>query len=124
MRKKSKKLGRKLAQKIDGGMSKKDIEAIRRAVRQVWSWKSHARKICLARAVGADGFPRCEECKKKVPKVFADHIEPVGDVDDGFLKRLWCSSKELQAICKKCHDKKTAGERNKKSKLKRIGDFY
>ncbi len=91
-------------------LSAKDIENIRKALRRVWSW-SKARKICLARAVGKDGFPRCELCKTKVPKVYPDHIEPVGDVDSGFIARLWCSSTRLQAICKKCHNRKTKDER-------------
>lgn len=99
--------------KIDG-LSPKDVEKIRRAIRQVWSW-SHPRKLCIKRATGKDGFPRCEGCKKKVPKVYPDHIAPVGDVDEGFIARLFCASTKLQALCKKCHDRKTREERKEKA---------
>lgn len=100
---------KKKYEKVDG-LSKKDIARIRSALREVWRW-STPRKLCLERAMGKDGFPRCEQCEKKVPKVFVDHTEPVGDVDAGFIKRLWCPSKDLKAMCKKCHDAKTRQER-------------
>jgi len=96
--------------KIDG-LSPKDIERIRRAVRQVWSW-STPRRICIARATGKDGFATCEKCKTKVAKVYADHIDRVGDVDGGFIARMFRPSKFLQALCKKCHDKKTRDEKS------------
>lgn len=99
----------KTVEKIDG-LSPKDVEKIRKAIRQVWSW-SYPRRLCIARATGKDGFPKCEQCKKKVPKVYPDHITPVGEVDSGFIERLFTPSKNLQAICKKCHDKKTREER-------------
>lgn len=96
-------------EKIDG-LSPEDIRKIRAAIRQVWQW-SYPRRLCLARCLGGDGFPRCEKCRKKVPKVYPDHITPVGDVDAGFILRLFCSSKHLQGLCKKCHDAKTREER-------------
>jgi len=106
-------------EKIDG-LGPDDIRKIRTAIRQVWSW-SHPKRLCMARAVGRDGFSRCEKCKKKVPKVFADHITPCGDVrDGGFIARMWCPSNQLQALCKKCHDLKTAQERKDSA----VGDFY
>ena len=100
----------KKVKKIVDGLSPKDIEKIRRAIRQVWSW-SYPRRLCLKRALQADGFSVCELCKKTVPKVYADHLENVGDVDAGFIERLFCPSNQLQAICKKCHDVKTRAER-------------
>lgn len=95
------------------GLSRKDIEKIRRAIRQVWSW-SYPRKLCIKRATGIDGFPICEICREKVPKVYPDHIIPVGSFDSGFVERLFCSSSSLQAICKKCHLIKGANDRKKK----------
>lgn len=96
--------------KIDG-LSNGDIKKIRTAVRRVWAW-SHPRRLCEKRAYWhKDGFPRCEQCKKKAPKIFIDHIENVGDVDEGFIKRMFVSSHGLQALCKKCHDFKTKQER-------------
>jgi len=46
-----------------------------------------------------------------VPKIYVDHIQAVGDVDEGFLKRMFVPSTELQGLCKQCHDKKTKAER-------------
>lgn len=96
--------------KIDG-ISPKDIARIRTALRKVWSW-SHPRKLVIIRCTGADGFATCEGCKRKCPKIFVDHITKVGDVDGGFIKRLWAPSKNLQGLCGKCHGKKTRAERN------------
>lgn len=102
---------RRELKKQDGGLDPKTVARLRAAIRQVWIWTSHARRLCLRRALIKDGFSRCEECNKKVPKVYADHLEPCGELDAGFFERLFCSSAELQAICKKCHSKKTALER-------------
>ena len=114
--------------KIDG-ISADDIKRIRQAIRQVWCW-SHPWRLTKARAIGKDGFPRCEKCKKKVPKVFIDHIQNVGDVDEGFIKRLFVPSSHLQALCKKCHDAKTKLERAEMKLVQEIvssvddEDFY
>lgn len=96
------------------GLGPQEIKKIRAAVRQVWH-RSHARKLCVERSIGADGFHRCEnpKCKKKVPKVHIDHIENVGDVDHGFIKRMFVPSNRLRALCKKCHDAKTKEERKR-----------
>jgi hypothetical protein len=99
----------KLNAKVDG-LSPKDKERLRKAVRQVWSW-SYARKLCVQRCTDAEGFGHCERCWAKVPKVYPDHITPVGKVDDGFIARMFTPSKNLQGLCKKCHDKKTREER-------------
>lgn len=106
-------------QKIDG-LSSENVKRIRAAIRKVWEW-STPRKLCLARSVGSDGFPRCEKCKKRVPKVYADHLTPVGDVDAGFIDRLFCPSKFLQALCKKCHSVKTAAERKARKEMVDLG---
>lgn len=106
----AKKRSKKLVEKIDG-LGPDDIRKLRSAIRQVWSW-SYARRLCVKRATGADGFPTCERCRKKVPKVFPDHIKKVGDLlEPGYLLRMFTPSKNLQALCKKCHDQKTRQER-------------
>ena len=107
---------KKKEEKIDG-LSPKDIEKIRRAIRQVWSW-SYPRRLCIARATDSEGFPVCEGCKQRVPKVHPDHIVKVGDVDEGFIKRLFVPSAQLQALCKKCHAAKTKQERAEDRKSK------
>jgi len=104
-KKRSKKEAEIKVEKIDG-LNPKDRKQIVRKLREIWSW-SYPKKLCLARAVSKDGFSVCEKCKKKVPKVFADHIVPVGEFDSGIVERMWVPSTGLQALCKKCHDAKT-----------------
>lgn len=101
---------KKRPEKIDG-LGPKEIAQIRTALRKVWSW-SRARRLALARAMGKDGYSRCERCKKKVPKVYVDHIEACGSVlDGGYIDRLFVPSKGLQCLCRLCHNAKTKQER-------------
>jgi hypothetical protein len=118
-KKEPKKRVKKIIEKIDG-LSADDIKKIRAAIRQVWSW-SYPRRLVVQRCLIAEGFSKCELCKKKCPKIFVDHLNPVGDVDSGFIERLFISSENLQGLCKKCHDQKTKDERKQKRKK---GDFY
>lgn len=98
--------------KFDGGLDPKTIQKLRAAIRQIWSW-SYPRRLCIARATDADGFGHCERCRTKVAKLFADHKEVMGDIRaPDYLERMWCPSKKLQALCKKCHDKKTKEEKD------------
>lgn len=100
----------------DGGLTAADRKKLHRAVRLVWSWSSPPRLV-RKRCMGKDGFPRCESptCSargRKVPKVFVDHIEPVGEVGGpDYISRMWCPSSRLQGLCKKCHDAKTKAEK-------------
>jgi hypothetical protein len=96
------------SKKVDG-LSLGDIEKLKKAIRKVWNW-SQPRKLCLARAMHTDGFPRCEnpKCKqKKVAVVFADHIHAVGKWDERYIERMFCPSTGLQALCNTCHKGKT-----------------
>lgn len=122
MAKKRKK--REAPAKVDG-LSMVDIRKIRSAIRKVWHW-SYPKKLATARATRPDGFAYCEakDCPskgEKVPKVFIDHIEAVGDVDAGFISRLFCESKKLQALCAVCHRKKTNEERKENRELEELG---
>jgi hypothetical protein len=63
------------------------------------------------RCTGDDGFFYCEQCKEKCPQIKIDHIVACGDLDGGFLARLFCPSSGLQGLCKSCHDAKTRDER-------------
>lgn len=94
----------------DGGLTSKQKQQLRAAIRQVWSW-SYARKLCIKRATNDDGFAQCELCREVVAKVFADHITPCGAFDEGFITRLFCPSYGLQALCSRCHAKKTRDEK-------------
>lgn len=105
--------------KIDGGITTKELDDLRKDIRQRWGWSSIARKNCIKRATDKDGFGHCEKCKRKVPKVFVDHIKVMGDVlAPDYIKRMWCHSKKLQALCAKCHNKKTTKEREQLKKLR------
>lgn len=104
----------------------RDFERIRTALRQVWSW-SYPRRLCIARATDKKGFGWCEECKARVPKLFADHITPIGVIDREFrLTQMFRPSKFLQALCGKCHGRKTREEkkaRDLKARLDEVEDF-
>lgn len=92
------------------GLGPLEIKKIRSAIRLVWH-RSHARSMVVRRCTGFDGYFRCETCGAKTPVLKVDHIKAVGDVDAGFIARLFCSSKQLQGMCTECHNKKTAEER-------------
>ena len=92
------------------GLGQYEIGKIRSAMRIVWH-RSRARQLVVKRCLAAGGFSVCERCFDTVPKIYVDHINAVGDVDAGFIRRLFCPSSELQGICKKCHDEKTQAER-------------
>lgn len=100
------------------GITPRDVEKISKAIREIWSW-SNPRKLCIARATDKAGFARCEnkKCKshgRRVPKVYADHIQPLGNMLDAsdvdYIRRTFTPSRNLQALCKPCHDKKTRDE--------------
>lgn len=103
-------MAKKKLEKVDG-LGPADEKRLRAAIRQVWSW-NHARRLCIMRATDKHGFGHCELCKRKVPKLYADHKKPVGTFHARtFIERMFQPSKNLQALCKKCHDKKTRNER-------------
>ena len=104
------------------GLGPEEIKRVRAAVRLVWS-RCHARRLCQKRAEIGEGYSQCEQCKTKVPKVYIDHTVCVGDMDYGFLERLFCPSNGLKALCKGCHDAKTKEER-KQAKARRLGTIY
>jgi 5-methylcytosine-specific restriction endonuclease McrA len=76
----------------------------------------------------ARGFYRCAGCKEDVPltvkegrkksqNIFVDHINPVVDPEMGFttwddyIEGMFSEMDNLQVLCKKCHDIKSANER-------------
>lgn len=126
--------GRK-APKTDG-LGVREIAQIRSAIRQVWQ-RCHARALVIKRCTNGEGFARCESkaCFKRGhvhPKIYVDHVERVGDLDGGFIDRLFVPSSGLQGLCKKCHDEKTKEERRSAKKVKTaknidskdVGDFF
>lgn len=82
---------------------------LRNAIRQIWQ-RSKARQLVIKRCTGKDGFLRCEECKAKTPKIQVDHIKPAGELDGGFIERLFVPSDKMRGLCKTCHAPKTKAE--------------
>lgn len=97
-------------ERVDG-LGPDDKKKIRSAIRKVWAW-SHPRRLVLKRAARPDQFWFCEGCRKTVPKITIDHINPVGEVDGPwYITSMWCSSAHLMALCVPCHKAKTKAER-------------
>lgn len=75
-----------------------------------------------------DVFYKCNVCgaEEKDKNINIDHIAPVIEPGktvydygfDEFFKRLNCDEKNLQVICKKCHDIKTKAEKAERKKLR------
>lgn len=106
--KKPVKKGRQKLKPMDG-LGPYEKKKIRNAVRQVWH-RSLARKLCVERAKDKSGFHVCEKCGRRNPNNKIDHIHKVGEVDSGFIGRMFVPADFLQALCKKCHDLKTKEE--------------
>lgn len=100
---------KKVKEQIDG-YSPTLKAKVRSAIRQVWSF-SHARRLVVKRCTDAEGFPFCEECGKRVSKIQVDHIIPVGDIEKGGIKRMFCPSTGLRGLCKDCHKIKTKADK-------------
>ena len=117
--------GRNVKAEVVSEWGPKDVKRFRNAARQVWRYTPMWRAV-VKRCALPGGYARCEQCRKKVPKIYVDHIKAVGDVDGGFIERLMTSSENLQGLCKKCHDTKTKEERAalKAAEIAAIGDFY
>lgn len=88
------------------GLGAYEMRKIRITLRQIWQ-RSHSRKLVIKRCTNSDGFPLCEKCKAIIPKITIDHIEPCGEVNEGFIARLFCPSSGLQGLCPDCHQLKT-----------------
>lgn len=104
------------------GLGPHEVKRIRSAVRQVWH-RCYARKLCVDRCTRADGFTYCEDCGNITPKLKVDHIQNVGDVDAGFIQRMFVPSSKLRGLCPKCHNEKTKAERARDKKKKPIRGF-
>lgn len=108
-------------QKTDG-LGPLEIKKIRQALRLVWQ-RSHARKLVVVRCTDKAGFTFCEQCKERTPNLKIDHVQKVGDVDGGFITRLFVPSHGLQGLCHPCHNAKTKLERSqtKRSRVSKWG---
>lgn len=115
-----KKKAAKAARQTDG-FSPFLAERYRQALREVWYRSSSARKLVVKRCDIGGGYSRCEGCRKKVPKIYVDHIIPCGTLDGGYIARLSVPSNRLQGLCKQCHDIKTKEDR---ARIARAEDYY
>lgn len=106
------------------GLNPKDIHRIKSGLRKAWSW-SYSKKLVMLRCTDKKGYAKCENCFKKCPKIFVDHIIPVGTFDDDYIKRLFVPSTQMQGLCNLCHKFKTKTDMVLiKSKRKVPLDFY
>ncbi len=96
---------------IDGWGNPKEIENVRKAIRQVWNW-SYSRRKAKQRCMNEDKFFVCEQCKQITPTIQIHHLTTVGDLDEGFLERLFCPSDKLLCLCPKCHRAETKKEKD------------
>lgn len=105
------------------GLGPKEVRAIRDALRLVWQ-RSHAWRLVKKRCLDKDGFPVCEKCNKRTPKIHVDHKRACGSpLDPGYLERLMVPSKQLQGLCGDCHSPKTQKERKAAKKQKQDWGF-
>jgi 5-methylcytosine-specific restriction endonuclease McrA len=115
----------------------KDRALLKSAINRVFS-RSELRRSILNAAIIEHSDPsrprvktwfRCEACKNPEAKSYAevDHIKPkIGFNEkfedlalDEYVDRVWCSEKNLQALCKKCHKEKSKGEAKLRREAKR-----
>lgn len=127
MKKRINKSKKSKPRKIDG-LSPDDLKKIHKAVRQVWSW-SYPWRLAKKRALRPDGFYECEslwcsQAGQPVPKVFVDHVKPVGKVGGpDYIARMFIPSSQLQCLCKRCHDEKTRDERKALAAIQEIDSW-
>jgi len=97
------------------GLGPLEVKKIRAALRLVWH-QNYTQKLVVDRCTNAEGYTFCEQCDKRTPKLKIDHIVNCGDVDEGFIKRMFCPSSGLQGLCHECHKAKTREERARAKK--------
>jgi len=128
-------------------MDKRLRETIKRAVRRItWSWEAY-KKIKKQAQVDKATF-ECRSCKcfcysgksdknylelvekykdKDIKRcsIYIDHIDPVEHPEkdwegwDNYMERLFCSIKNLQPLCKPCHDEKTKKETDMRTEYRK-----
>lgn len=103
---------------VDPGMTAKDRNAIKGAIRQTFKYSLLHSVVMQAGRVETvfnnrkRVFYRCQLCEDlfEANEIEIDHIEEVGQFEGSFdqwIARVWCSIKNLQRLCKDCHLSKT-----------------
>lgn len=105
-------------EKVDG-LGPFELRRIRSALRKVWVF-SYARKLVVQRCTDAQGFPKCEKCRQRCPKIEVDHVQPCGVVDGGFIARLFVPSSRMRGLCHECHLIVTSLGSKTKSRKKKL----
>lgn len=118
-------------------MTPKERNLIKGAIRRVFS-RSELRRQILRQAIIEHHDPKrkrvktwvqCAGCKQPeaISNVEVDHIDPViplhlqlEDITwDNLIDRIWCAIDNLQVLCTKCHDEKSARERKERNKFRK-----
>ena len=118
-------------------LSAKDINLIKAGLRRAFARSDYYQSIASANYVEHSDpkSPRClkwswcSKCGEVVKRYTTDldHISPVVPLDrhtedmdpHELLDRIWCAPDNLEILCKRCHDEKSARERKLRPKKKR-----
>lgn len=117
--------------------SPKERNLLKGAMRRIFSRSELRQQVMKANLIEhSDEYrPRvkrwawCDLCGAVNPAytMAVDHIVPLVPLDktleemswDTVVDRLWCDKKNLQLLCKTCHDSKSAIERKQRKKAKK-----
>lgn len=123
---------------MNNRITKKERGLLKGAIRRTFS-RSELRRRALDKALVKDyhdpsrkrvtRWGKCSVCKKTEPAYLlqVDHVTPIIPVDktlddmswDAVIDRVWCDERNLQAVCRVCHDKKTKEENAERRKNKK-----
>jgi 5-methylcytosine-specific restriction endonuclease McrA len=110
--------------RVTGWSDARYWQYIRSSLRRAWSryppkYEALAKSRRPSHRKGLKWEYQCKECSNwfKGTEVQVDHILPAGSLRSFdecgiFIDRLFCTSDNLQVLCKPCHALKTKSERN------------
>ena len=98
------------------------------AVRKA-AWRARGVYLCAGHERRAHRVPLSlpkQQGKGRTNNLFVDHIDPIIDPAVGFttwdnvIERMFCEAKNLQVLCKECHDTKTKQEREQRGTKRKV----
>lgn len=117
-------------------LDKQTLLEVLNAIRKSFAKNSPHYSAALTKSLSKDKGPRggkryhCAECKIALSRdnVEVDHIQPMIPLGTSPLEmtlkqiylRCWVSLNELQILCTKCHDIKSAVENKQRRELKKL----